>query len=60
MKLRAQVNEALASLVAYNLRVLAHEARMRNLDLRIDGAALEDCVRRTVEMRSPHLSNRAA
>ena len=58
----AQVNEALALLVAYNLRVLAREVRMKklDLDLRIDMLALEDCVRRAVGMRSPHLFSRAA
>ena len=56
----AQVNEALALLVAYNLRVLAREVRMKNLDLRTDWSALEDCVRRVVGMRSPHLFDRAA
>ena len=58
----AQVNEALALLVAYNLRVLAREVRMKklDLDLRIDRLVLEDCVRRVVGMRSPHLFGRAA
>ena len=60
--LDAQVNEAHALLVAYNLRVLAREARMKNLalDLRTDWSALEDCVRRVVGMRSHHLFDRAA
>ena len=58
----AQVNEALALVVAYNLRVLAREVRMKNLnlDLRIDRVALKDCVRKMVGWRSPHLSQRAA
>ena len=61
----AQVNEALALLVAYNLRVLAREVRMKGLsldlrDLRTGSLALEDCVRRAVGMRSPHLFSRAA
>ena len=61
-KFGAQVNEALALLVAYNLRVLAREVRMKNLnlDLRIDRVALKDCVRKVVGWRSPHLSQRAA
>ncbi len=60
-KFGAQVNESLALLVAYNLRVLAREVRMRNLalDLRKDSPMLEDCVRRVVGMRSPHLSRAA-
>ena len=61
----AQVNEALALLVAYNLRVLAREVRMKGLsldlrDLRTGSLVLDDCVRRAVEMRSPHLFRRAA
>ena len=58
----AQVNEALALLVAYNLRVLVREVRMKDLslDLRMDRLVLEDCVRRVVEMRSPHLFSQAA
>ena len=61
-KFGAQVDEALALLVAYNLRVLVREVRVKNLDLhlRIDRAALEDCVRKLVGWRSPHLSRRAA
>ena len=61
-KFGAQVNEALALLVAYNLRVLAREVRMENLDLdlRTDRLALEDCVRRVVGWRSPHLFKQAA
>ena len=58
----AQVNEALALLVAYNLRVLAREVRQNDLalDLRMDVLAIEDCVRQVVGMRSPHLFSRAA
>ena len=58
----AQVNEVLALLVAYNLRVLAREVRQNDLalDLRTDMQALEDCVREVVGMRSPHLFSRAA
>ncbi len=58
----AQVNEALALLVAYNLRVLAREVRMKKLalDLRTDWGILQDIVRQVVGMRSPHLFNRAA
>lgn len=58
----AQVNEALALLVAYNLRVLAREVRMKNLalDLRRDRSDLGDCVRRVVGMRSPHLFKQVA
>ncbi len=61
-KFGAQVNESLALLVAYNLKVLAREVRMKNLDLdlRMDSSVLEDCVRQAVEMRSPHLFARAA
>ena len=56
----AQVNEALALLVAYNLRVLAREVRMKNLsldlrDLLTGSLVLDDCVRQVVEMmRTPH------
>ena len=58
----AQVNEALALLVAYNLRVLAREVRMKNLalDLRRDRSDLGDCVRQVVGMRSPHLFKQVA
>ena len=49
----AQVNEALAILVAYNLRVLAREVRMRRLELDLEAEVLafEDCIRKVVEMR---------
>ena len=49
----AQVNEALAILVAYNLRGLAREVRMRRLevDLESEVLAFEHCIREVVEMR---------
>ena len=61
----AQVNEALALLVAYNLRVLAREVRMKGLsldlrDLLTGSLVLDDCVRQVLEMRSPHRFGRAA
>ena len=49
----AQVNEALAKLVAYNLRVLSRETRMKelHLDLRSEALLLENCVHNVVTMR---------
>ena len=49
----AQENEALAILIAYNLRVLAREVRMRGLELDLEAEVLafEDCIREVVEMR---------
>ena len=49
----AQENEALAILVAYNLRVLAREVWMRGLELDLESEVLvfEDCIREVVEMR---------
>ena len=49
----AQVNEVLAILVAYNIRVLAREVRVRGLELDLEAEVLafEDCIRKVVEMR---------
>ena len=49
----SQTNEALAKVVAYNIRGLAREVRMRDipLDLPAEGKFLEDCIRHVVEMR---------
>ena len=47
------MNEALAILVAYNLRVLAREVRMRRLEVDLESEVLvfEHCIREVVEMR---------
>ena len=52
----AQTNEALAKLLAYNIRVLGREDRMRDLvpDLPALALCLEDCVREVIEMRRSH------
>ena len=49
----AQEDEALAILVAYNLRVLTREVRMRGVELDLESEVLffEDCIRKVVEMR---------
>ena len=49
----AQVNEVLAILVAYNIRVLAREAWMRDLDLDLESEVLasKDVIIKVVEMR---------
>ena len=66
-KLRTKVfdtnmNEALAKLVAYNVRVLAREVRMKDisLDLPSEARFLEDCIRRVVEMRRGRSLDQAA
>ena len=66
-KLRAkgfggQTNEALVKLVAYNIRVLAREVRMRDipLDLPSEVLALEDCIRLVVDMRGRGSQGQAA
>ena len=48
-----QTNEALTKVIAYNIRVLAREDRMRDLALDLPGEALflDDCIREVVEMR---------
>ena len=58
----AQMNEVLAKLVAYNLRVLSREVRMRDiaLDLPVEARFLEDCIRKVVEMRACQASDRIA
>ena len=58
----AQTNEALTKVVAYNLRVLAREVRMRDLVINLpeDALVLEDCVRQMVEMRSCQALDQAA
>ena len=40
-------------MVAYNLRVLAREVRVRRLELDLEAEVLafEDCIRKVVEMR---------
>ena len=57
-----QTNEALAGVVAYNLRVLAGAVWTRGLviDLAKDALFLEDYVRQMVEMRSSAALDRAA
>ena len=57
----AQMNEGLAKLLAYNLRVLAREVRMRGieLDLLAEVCLFEDCIRNVVDMRSCRASSRA-
>jgi len=49
----AQVNEALAILIAYNIRVLAREVWMRGLEVDLESEVLvfEDCISEVVEMR---------
>lgn len=49
----AQVNEALAILIAYNIRVIAREVWVRGLELDLEAEVLafEDCIRKVVEMR---------
>ena len=66
-KLRAkgfggQANEALAKLIAYNLRVLAREVWMRDipLDLPSEVPALEDCIRHVVDLRGHGSQGQAA
>ena len=51
-----QTNEALAKLLAYNIRVLGREDRMNDLVLDLPALALclEDRVREVVEMRKGH------
>ena len=58
----AQVNEAMAILIAYNIRVLAREVWMRSLevDFEAEVLAFEDCIRKVVEMRSCESVARAA
>ena len=58
----AQVNEALARLIAYNVRVLAREVRMGAIELDLPGeiCLFEDCIRNAVDMRSGTLPHRAA
>ena len=58
----AQVNEVLAILIAYNLRVLAREVWMRGVepDLESEVLAFEDCIREVVEMRRRESALRAA
>ena len=58
----AQMNEALAKLLAYNLRVLAREVRMRGieLDLLTEICLFEDCIRNVVDMRSGRVPDRVA
>ena len=66
-KLRTKVfdtnmNEALAKVVVYNVRVLAREVRMKDisLDLPSEARFLEDCIRRVVEMRRGRSLDQAA
>lgn len=58
----AQVNEVLAILIAYNIRVLAREVWMRGVepDLESEVLAFEDCIREVVEMRRRESALRAA
>ena len=49
----AQVNEALAILIAYNIRVLAREVWMRGVEVDLESEVLvfEHCIKEVVEMR---------
>ena len=58
----AQVNEALAILIAYNIRVLAREVWMRGLELDLEAEVLafKDCIREVVQLRRRDSVVRAA
>ena len=58
----AHTNEALAKLIAYNLRILAREGRMRDIafDLAEDARILEACIREVAKMRNRKSANQHA
>lgn len=58
----SHTNESLAKLVAYNLRVLAREVRMRDLDLNLPAEALflEDVIGNVADMRGRQRLERVA
>ena len=49
----SQVNEALCKVIVHNLRTVAREARMREIDVNLPAEVLvlQDCIREVVEMR---------